>query len=160
MLFPALRLGYLVVPSDLVDTFAAACALAHRYPPTIEQMVLTDFIREGHFARYIRRMRVLYAERQAALVEAARRELAGLLDVRPAEAGMHLVGWLPAGIDDVTAAQRAAAHGVDVQPLSLYSIEPLPRAGLLLGYAAVGVREIREAVHRLAKALGALKPRR
>jgi GntR family transcriptional regulator / MocR family aminotransferase len=160
VLFPALRLGYLVVPPDLVDTFAAACAFVHRHPPTIEQAVLADFIREGHFARHIRRMRLLYAERQAGLVEAARRELAGLLDVRPAEAGMHLVGWLPAGIDDVTAAQRAAAHGVDVQPLSLYSIEPLPRAGLLLGYAAVDTREIREAVHRLARALGALKPRK
>jgi len=158
VLFPALRLGYMVVPPDLVDTFAAACALAHRHPPTIEQAVLADFIREGHFARHIRRMRVLYAERQAALVEAARRELAGLLDVRPAEAGMHLVGWLPAGIDDVTAAQRAAAHGVDVQPLSLYSLEGIQRAGLLLGYAAVDTREIRDAVQRLAKALAALKP--
>jgi GntR family transcriptional regulator / MocR family aminotransferase len=158
VLFPALRLGYMVVPPDLVDTFAAACALSHQHPPTIEQAVLADFIHEGHFARHIRRMRVLYAEQQAALVEAARRELAGLLDVRPAEAGMHLVGWLPAGIDDVTAAQRAAAHGVGVQPLSLYSIEPLQRAGLLLGYAAVDTRAIREAVHRLAQALGALKP--
>ncbi len=104
-------------------------------------------------------MRILYAERQAALVEAARRQLAGLLDVRPAEAGMHLVGWLSAGIDDVTAAQRAAAHGVDVQPLCLYSLEPLHRAGLLLGHAAVGTKEIGDAVSRLAKALGALPPR-
>jgi GntR family transcriptional regulator/MocR family aminotransferase len=158
VLFPALRLGYMVVPSDLVGTFAAACALAHCHPATIEQMALTDFIREGHFARHIRRMRVLYAERQAALVEAARRELAGLLDVHPAEAGMHLVGWLPPGIEDVTAAQRAAAQGVDVQPLSQYRLEPRPGAGLLLGYAAVDTREIREAVQRLAQALGASRP--
>jgi GntR family transcriptional regulator/MocR family aminotransferase len=159
VLFPALRLGYLVVPPDLVEAFVAARAMVDRHSPTLDQAALADFIAEGHFARHIRRMRGLYAERQAILVEAARQQLAGLLDVPPAEAGMHLVGWLPAGVDDVDASQRAAAHGVEAPPLSLYSLEPLRRRGLLLGYTAVGEKEIREGVQRLAKALQALKPK-
>ncbi|MDQ4106850.1 MAG: PLP-dependent aminotransferase family protein, partial [Actinomycetota bacterium] len=101
VLFPSLRLGYLVVPENLVDAFCAARALSDRHAPVVEQAVLTDFIVEGHFSRHMRRMRTLYTERQAALVEAAGRKLAGILEVRPAEAGMHLVGWLPEGADDL-----------------------------------------------------------
>src|SRR5205085_6782222 len=74
VLFPALRLGYLVVPSDLVDAFVKARALMDREPPILEQVVLAQFIAADHFARHLRRMRVLYAERQAALVEALERE--------------------------------------------------------------------------------------
>ena len=95
VLFPALRLGYLVVPPELVDAFVAARALADRHSPSVTQAALADFIDGGHFARHVRRTRALYAERQAALVHAARRTLGGLLEVAPAEAGMHLMGWLP-----------------------------------------------------------------
>jgi GntR family transcriptional regulator/MocR family aminotransferase len=151
-LFPSLRLGYLVVPPGLVDAFVAAKALVDRHTPSIEQAVLADFIAEGHFARHVRRTRVLYAERQEALV-AATRELEGLLDVRPAEAGMHLVGWLPRGADDRAVAQRAAAHGVDAPALSAYALLRQQRGGLLLGYAAFDVGQIREGVRRLAAAL-------
>jgi len=154
VLSPALRLGYLVVPPDLVDPFTAARELADRHSPSVEQAVLARFIAEGHFARHVRRMRVLYAERQAALVQAIGRDLPGLLDVRPAEAGMHLVGWLPEGADDREAARRAAAKGVEATALSMYGSEPSPRGGLLLGYAAVGEEEIRVGVRRLAAALG------
>jgi GntR family transcriptional regulator/MocR family aminotransferase len=153
VLSPALRLGYLVVPPDLVGPFTAARELADRHSPLVEQAVLARFIAEGCFARHIRRMRVLYAERQAALVEAAARDLQGLLDVRGAEAGMHLVGWLPEGADDREAANRAAAKGVEATALSCYGIEPLHRGGLLLGYSAVGEDEIRAGVRRLEAAL-------
>ncbi len=123
VLFPSLRLGYLVVPPELVDAFVAARALADRHSPSVTQAALADFIDGGHFARHVRRTRALYAERQAALVRAVRRALRGLLDVTPAEAGMHLLGWLPAGVDDRAAARppwpatstrrpsRASAHG-------------------------------------------------
>jgi GntR family transcriptional regulator/MocR family aminotransferase len=150
----------MIVPPDLVDAFAAARTLGDRHPPALDQAALTDFINEGHFARHIRRMRALYAERQATLVEAATHELSGFLEVSSAEAGMHLVGWLPEGVDDVEASRRAAAHGVGAPPLSMYSLRPLPRRGLLLGYTAVGVQEIREGVQRLAQALHTLKPGR
>ena len=154
VLFPALRLGYLVVPPDLTGAFVSARELTDRHPPTAEQAVLAEFIAEGHFLRHLRRMRALYAERQATLVEEAERELAGLLDVRPAGAGMHLVGRLPRGVDDREASRRAARYGVEAPPVSLYGGTARDRGGLMLGYAAFGEAETREGVRRLAEALG------
>ena len=153
VMFPALRLAYLVVPPDLVDAFRAARLFAAQHPPLLEQAALAEFIAGGQSARPVRRMRALYAGRQAALVAAARRQLAGLLDVPPAEAGMHLLGWLPDGVDDRVASQRAAAQGVDAFPLSTYCLETSRRGALLLGYAAVNEQEIEEGVSRLARAL-------
>jgi GntR family transcriptional regulator/MocR family aminotransferase len=153
VLFPSLRLGYMVVPPDMVDAFTTARALAGWCSPIVEQAVLTDFINEGHFARHIRRMRSLYARRQAALVEAAGRELAGVLEVGPAAAGMHLVGWLPEGVDDREASRAAAGQGVQTQPLSYFAVEHNHRGALVLGYAAYDERETAEAVGRLSAAL-------
>jgi GntR family transcriptional regulator / MocR family aminotransferase len=96
-------------------------------------------------------MRLLYAERQAALVEAAR-PLSDWLDVRPSEAGMHLLGWLPRGSDDQATAQLAARHEVITHPLSRYCTEPSEQRALLLGYASVPVPAIREGARRLATA--------
>jgi GntR family transcriptional regulator/MocR family aminotransferase len=152
VLFPALRLGYLVVPRDLIEAFVTARLFADMHPPLLEQAVLTEFMTEGHFARHIRRMRMLYAERQAALVEAAR-QLSDWLDVRPSEAGMHLLGWLPGGSDDQAIVQLAERHQVITHPLSCYYMEPSEQRALLLGYASVPIPAIREGVRRLATAL-------
>jgi GntR family transcriptional regulator / MocR family aminotransferase len=154
VLFPALRLGYAVVPPDLAEAFGAARALSDRQSPAVEQVVLADFLEEGHFARHVRRMRALYASRQEVLVEAARRELRGLLEVETSPAGLHLVGWLPEGMDDQEAARAAEAHGVDVQPISAFCLTTPKRRGLVLGYAGYDADEIREGVQRLAAALG------
>jgi GntR family transcriptional regulator/MocR family aminotransferase len=153
VLFPALRLGYVVVPPSLVDAFAAARGLVDRHPPSVTQAVLAEFIAEGSFARHVRRMRMRYAEQQAALVAAARRELGGALDVAPAEAGMHLVGWLPPGADDRAASAAALRAGVEAPPLSAFRLRRAGRGGLLLGYAAWGARELAAAVSALAAAL-------
>jgi GntR family transcriptional regulator/MocR family aminotransferase len=151
MLFPSLRLAYMVLPASVAGGMVASRLL--EIPPTIEQMVLADFVAEGHFVRHIRRMRSLYAERQAALLRAAARGLSGLLRLEPADAGMFLRGELAAGIDDVAVSAAAAARGLDVQPLSpLYSGQPA-RAGLLLGYACVGEREMRTGIRSLAEAI-------
>jgi GntR family transcriptional regulator/MocR family aminotransferase len=157
VLCPAIRLGYQVGRRDLVDAFVAAWALADRHAPTIAQAVLADFIVEGHFARHIRRMRALYAERQAALLKAVERGLAGLLDVHPAEAGMHLLAWLRDGLDDQQAAQRAAEHGIIAPPLSAYSLATPWRSGILLGYAGVSPRAIGAGVKQLAAAWAELR---
>lgn len=125
------------------------CAMAR----SLDQAILADFINEGHFTRHIRRMRSLYVERQQVLVESAERYLSGLLEVAPAEAGMHLVGWLPYKTSDVAAAEKAAAYGVEAAPLAAYGTNPLPRGGLVLGYAAVNTRQIKTGVRRLAQAL-------
>jgi GntR family transcriptional regulator/MocR family aminotransferase len=156
VLFPALRLGYLVVPPELVDAFVAARALADRHSPSVTQAALADFIDGGHLARHVRRTRALYAERQAALVRAVGRTLGGLLEVAPAEAGMHLVGWLPAGVDDRDASRVALAREVDAPPLSAFRARRATgseRGGLMLGYAAYAPREIDDACARLAAAL-------
>jgi GntR family transcriptional regulator/MocR family aminotransferase len=155
VLAPSLRLGYLVAPRDLAPVFVAARALADRHAPTVEQAALADFIGEGHFARHLRRTRALYAERQSALVEAAGQHLAGLLEVAPADAGMHLVGRLPPGRDDRAAARLAAAQGVEAPPLSAYSLQAQPPSGLILGYAAFSRSAIFEGARRLAAALTA-----
>ncbi|MGI8995210.1 MAG: PLP-dependent aminotransferase family protein, partial [Pyrinomonadaceae bacterium] len=152
-IFPSLRLGCMVVPKDLTDAFIAARALIDRHSPSLDQAILADFIEEGHFARHVRRMRALYAERQALLVAAAKSELAGLLEVTPAAAGMHLIGWLPKGRSDKAASERAARYGVEAAPLSAYSFAPLPRGGLALGYTTVNAEQITDGVRRLAQAL-------
>ncbi|HEX8141356.1 MAG TPA: PLP-dependent aminotransferase family protein [Pyrinomonadaceae bacterium] len=152
-IFPSLRLGCIVVPKDLVKVFIAARALIDRHSPSLDQAVLADFINEGHFARHIRRMRSLYEERQKTFVAAAKRELKGLLEVQAAEAGMHLVGWLPEKVSDKTASEKAARYGVEAVPLSAYSSRLLPRGGLVLGYTALNARQIRDGVRRLAQAL-------
>lgn len=153
VLFPSLRLGYLVAPPDLVDAFVSARGVADHHSPTLPQAVLADFIGDGHLVRHIRRMRTLYEERQIALLKAVRRELGGCLNVAPAEAGLHLIGWLEEGVDDREASRRCAASGVEAPPLAAYRVERGERGGLLLGYAATAPRQIREGVRRLATVL-------
>ena len=98
-------------------------------------------------------MRALYQERQAALIEAASRELDGLLEVKAAEAGMHLIGWLPDKMDDQFVSRKAASAGVDVRPLSFYCIEAKYRPGLLLGYTGVQEAEIFQGAKNLGASL-------
>ena len=152
VLFPALRLGYVVIPPDLVEAFAAAESSSTHHPPPLEQAILSDFINEGHFARHIRRMRELYAERLAAFLEAAHSRLAGLLEIPPVEAGLQTVGWLQNRLSAEQAAAAAGKHDVEVVPLSRYSRSRRTK-GLLLGFAAVDVPELQSGVQRLARAL-------
>ncbi|HEU5336280.1 MAG TPA: PLP-dependent aminotransferase family protein [Terriglobales bacterium] len=152
VLFPALRLGYVVIPPELVEVFAAAESSSTHHPPLLEQAILADFISEGHFARHIRRMRELYAERLAAFLEAAHSRLAGMLEIPPVEAGLQTVGWLKGRLSAEQAAAAAEKHAVDVVPLSRYSLSRRTK-GLLLGFAAVDVPELRDGVQRLARAL-------
>jgi len=153
VLFPSLRLGYLLVPWDLVDRFAATKSVTSRHPPLMEQAVLCDFITAGHFARHLRRMRQVYAERLSLLLDGARQHLAGLLEVSQVVAGLQTAGWLRSGLDGESAARVAAARGVEVTPLGRYSRGRLAREGLQLGFAAVDRAEIERGVRELATAL-------
>ncbi len=159
VLFPSIRTGYIVAPRHLVPAFLAARSLSGQQAPGLDHAVLCDFIEGGHFARHINRMRVVYAQRQRALVSAAARELHGLLDVAPGEAGMHLIGWLPEGIDDRVAHRAALDAGVEVTPLSAYCLEPRPRGALRLGYTGFSPRQLWEGVRRLAETLKTLRRR-
>jgi GntR family transcriptional regulator/MocR family aminotransferase len=159
VLFPALRIGYLVLPSDLVESFAAAKSVLNRHAPPFEQTVLCDFIAEGHFERHLRRMREVYAERLSTLMESARRRLAGLLELSDVEAGLQTVGWLRQGIDSKAARRAAEQRRVEVIPLRVYSRMPIERQGLQMGFAAVNPQEIKRGVHQLAVALEELTTR-
>jgi GntR family transcriptional regulator/MocR family aminotransferase len=157
VLFPSLRLGYLVAPPALVDGFTAARATLDDHAAMTAQPALAAFIAEGHFAAHIRRTRKLYAARQSALLTAAEHHLQGLLELAPASAGMHLLARLAPGLaarmDDRTATARAAAQGIAVAPLSAFHMTNPRRQGLLLGYAGVPEAAIEPAVIRLAAAL-------
>lgn len=151
VMFPGLRLGYLVAPPDLVDSFLALRALIDAHPSSIAQAALADFIEDGHLAGHIRRMRQLYGERQALLIDFLQARLAGALQLAPAEAGMHLVADLAAGLDDQRLSQQARAAGVEAPALSGYFQGRPERTGLLLGYAGVGIAEMRRASEILAR---------
>jgi GntR family transcriptional regulator / MocR family aminotransferase len=153
VLCPALRLGYLVVPPEMVDIFAAAASASTQHPPLLEQAVLCDFITEGHFARHIRKMREMYAERLSVLLESASREFAGLLDISNVEAGLQTIGWLKPGVSADRVAAAAAERDVEVIPLSRYAFRSLQRDGIVLGFAAVDPKELRRGVAELAAVL-------
>src|SRR5262249_20717669 len=150
VLFPSLRLGYLIAPEDLVDAFVGARWICDRSSPLVEQAALADFIGEGHLARHIRRMRALYMERRAVMMAMIRREMADILETSDAEAGMHTVGWLPPGVEDSRISEEAAKAGLNTLPVSSFALRPLPRGGLLLGYAGFRPNVIKKVMPELA----------
>jgi GntR family transcriptional regulator/MocR family aminotransferase len=153
LLYPSIRVAYVVAPLDLVDAFIAARANTDRHAASFEQAVLADFMSEGHFARHLRRMGVLYAERQEILVRAARQELEGVLEVHAGDGGIHVIALLPPGVSDRRAVERAAAAGVTAQPLSSHYLGRPRQGGLILGYGAITPAQIRSGVRALAGAL-------
>jgi GntR family transcriptional regulator/MocR family aminotransferase len=153
VLFPALRLAYLVVPRDLIHAFLVARFFATRHPPRLEQATLAAFINQGHFDRHIRRMRTLYAQRQDALLRALHKELPDGIGVQAAGAGMHLLAQLPNGSSDAALSRHAASLGVDTAALSAFTIKRKLPPALILGYTGLSERAIKTGVGRLARAL-------
>jgi GntR family transcriptional regulator/MocR family aminotransferase len=149
VLFPALRLGYVVVPKDLVPAFSAARDAADIFSSTLYQAVLADFIREGRFARHIRRMRMLYMDRRRALVNAIQIQMGDMTEVIGAEAGMHLVALLPRGANDVAVSMKAAEMGISAIPLSSCYLTPPTRGGLILGYGGANAHQIHDGIRKL-----------
>ena len=153
-LVSGLRLGYMIVPDELVDVFRAARSTVDRHTPAAYQHVLADFIGEGHYFRHIRHVRSLCAERQAALVDAASVRLSGLLEIAPDPAGLHLLGRLAPGIDDVAAHDAAMARGIRSWALSKFYLRaPASGGALVLGYGGFDERQIRRAAGTLAGVL-------
>jgi GntR family transcriptional regulator/MocR family aminotransferase len=153
---PSLRLGYLVLPPALVDVFKRVRQTMSRQPAGVDQAILAEFISEGHLERHVRATLRVYRERQDALMAALQVDASGLIDVSSGGTGMYLVGWLRRGLNDQAAARAAAADGVDTIPLSAFSMEPLERHGLVLGYSGYDESRIRAAVKRLAVTLSRL----
>jgi GntR family transcriptional regulator/MocR family aminotransferase len=149
VLFATLRLGYLIVPEDLVDTFVAIRWVLDRGSPLVEQAALADFIAEGHLASHIRRMRTLYMERRSVMIKTIREDMGDVLESWDSEAGMHTVGWLPPNVDDSLVSAQAAKVGIYAIPISSLSMLPLSRGGLALGYAAFKPEVIRKSLRDL-----------
>jgi GntR family transcriptional regulator / MocR family aminotransferase len=156
VLFPSLRLGYLVLPPDLVDRFLAIRRTMDIGPPTFYQEVLAEFIGEGHFARHIRRMRGLYRERRSILVDSLRKEIGPSVEILGGEAGMHLAMTLPHGDSDLAVSERAARQKLWIWPLSPSYLNK-PRQGFVLGYGGTSAAEIPRAVRKLRDVLAARK---
>ena len=159
VLFPGLRLGYLVMPESLALVGERWLASQGPGTTTLGQAALARFIDEGHFAAHLRRTRRLYAERQAILVEAGKQHWQDLLDIPADPAGMHLVARPAASIasrfDDEEISALAARRGLTVLPLSRHYAGGACMAdqGLMLGYAAFSPEAIRGAVRSLADLL-------
>ncbi|WP_051221781.1 PLP-dependent aminotransferase family protein [Neptunomonas japonica] len=159
LLFPALRLGYMVVSHQLIEPLSSIRWLLDRHSPALEQIVLTDFINQGHFSRHIRRMRVLYAERQKALLDAAKEYLVGILDVPPLDGGLHLIGWLQVGVVQKDVLAAAANVEIELISTSLFSFKEPAKEGIVFGYAPYSTDSIRHSMKELRAAYFKLKDR-
>ncbi|MCD2517120.1 PLP-dependent aminotransferase family protein [Massilia sp. G4R7] len=158
VLFPGLRLGYVVAPPSLVEPLRQAKAVVDRHSPVVPQAVLADFIRQGHFARHIRRTREAYAERRAVMLEALASRFDGMLRAGPTDTGLDVCVHLTGPLDEAQAARRAEEAGVDVRPLSYFAHPVAGPAcaappGLLLGFSAFTPEQIRAGAARLEEAL-------
>jgi len=160
VMFPALRLGYLVVPESLVDAVTVVRRHTDFCAPYLSQAVMADFMQEGHFERHIRRMRSIYQARRELFVDLLRRECSGLLEVEAPDAGMNLIAWLPAGTSDRKISQALREEGLETLPLSSCVMTRRLRPGLLLGFSGIREPDLRDGVGRLARQLERLIGRR
>jgi GntR family transcriptional regulator/MocR family aminotransferase len=160
ILFPGLRLGYMVLPAALVDAFARAKAVVDRHAPVVPQMVLTDFINGGHFGRHIKRTREVYAERRNALLQAIDAQIANHLEPGPADAGLQISARFRQPQNDHAVMHAALQRGVEVRALSQFyhsqcidSAGSSKLSGLTLGFASVPIEEIKQGVSVLRDVL-------
>lgn len=146
-MFRGLRVGYLVVPTDLVEPFRVAKWLADRHTPLVEQAALADFLNDGHLERHVRRMRRLYKRRRDTLLESLDRHFGRRAVVRGDAAGLHMtVRFSGAG----NLAARAAQHGVQLSSSAIYYTTRPVRNEFIFGFSAESERALRECVRRLA----------
>ena len=151
VMFPSLRLGYIVLPRNLVDVFGRTKAMTTRHQSLLEQATLCEFIEQGHLSRHLRRMRKIYEERFLLLREAAEQHLSGFLEIANIEAGLQTIGRLRPGFNAETVAERAAEQGIDVVPLSRYCHALSTPESLQIGFAAVHEKNILPSVLKLAR---------
>jgi len=156
VLFPALRVGYIVIPADLVAQFAKVRAAMDICPPSLVQNALAELLREGHFARHVRKMRALYAERRSVLVAALQKQFGDRLELLGDQAGMHLVAAFRDEVDDRLLAETAARQGLWAMPLSSCYLGPPARRGLVLGYGGTETALIPTGVRHLQAVLDSL----
>ncbi len=153
MLFPSLRMAYVVVPPHLVDAMTEARSLLDRFTAPLAQAVLAEFIGEGHFDRHLRRMRQIYAEHLSTLTTAAEAEWGDRLKIQTTRSGLQTVGWLAKGFDDEKFCHAARGAGVALMPVSRWAVNWKKRNAVQIGFAAVELEELRRGVRAVAKLL-------
>ncbi len=151
-LAPGLRLGWLILPGQLVEPFATAKFAGDRGSPSLEQLAFADFLTRGEFDRHLRRMRPIYRARRDALLRALAKHLPSVMPVG-ASAGLHVLALLPKGIDEAAVMARAEELDIAVDGLSQYRLAADIPAGLILGYAQHSEAQIEARVARLAEAI-------
>lgn len=150
VLFPALRLGYVVLPPTLLEPFLQAKQMMDRGAPTLTQAAVADFITEGHFERHLRRLRHVYGDRHRLLVHRLTAELGDTVRFSPDAAGLQLLLYLPDDCVEQTVVREAAVLGVTVYPGAPYHLPQPPPPSLLLGFSGLSDEDIVEGVRRLA----------
>lgn len=158
ILFPAMRLGFLVVPEALRVGIISALSVTGQFAPLVTQAALADFINEGHFARHLRRMRRLYATRRQYFMEICEDYLSPWLRLRRTESGIQLVGLFHEDHDDKAVARAALAQGVNVSPLSIQYRHGNVQRGLLMGFAAANEKTTKKAMEKLREVLRTAEP--
>jgi len=153
VMFPALRVGYMVVPRSLWERFLDARDALDVFSPTLYQLVLAEFLHEGHFVRHLRRMRGVYARRRDAILEGIARYCADFVTVPNADAGLHIAALLPGNRSDLALLQRMAARGLTGGALSKCYIGPIRSNGLLLGFGGFDERTLLAATKTLGEVL-------
>jgi GntR family transcriptional regulator/MocR family aminotransferase len=153
LLFPSLRLGYVVLPPSLIDVFVSFRRGTDLRSSSLDQAVLCDFIVDGHFGRHLRRMRELYARRLEVLLDSGRRYLTGLLEISDTKAGLYTAAFLQNGMTSRQAESIAAANGLETRALDRFTSKRHDPKGLLLGFAAFDEKAIRAGIVQLAAAL-------
>lgn len=150
IMFPSLRLGYVVIPRDLIERFCAMRETMDICPADLTQAVAAEFIREGHFARHIRRMRPIYAERRDVLVEAIEKEIGQAAQIVGDAAGMHLAVLIDGLRTDKKIAEEAVARSLWLSPLSPLYYGKSPRQGFVLGFGNTRAAQIKSGIEKLA----------
>ena len=153
VLFPALRVGYLVVPPSLWQQFAEGREAFDLRSPTLYQLALAEFLREGHFVRHLRRMRGVYSKRREALLTGLAQHCGGRLTVHNADAGLHVTCMLAEGQDDGAVVRRLVHRGLSATALSTCYVGSDRRNGLLLGFGGSTERRLLQATRVLGEVL-------
>jgi GntR family transcriptional regulator/MocR family aminotransferase len=153
-LMPSLRVGYLIAPQSLQDALRQAKLLTDWQGDAVTQGALARFMAEGLLSAHVRRVTRIYAERRTALVSGLESLPAGVLELLPSAAGLHLCTYfVDSGVDDVAVAAAASRAGVSLEPVSVRFLDASPRPGLAMGFRRVTAERVPEAIRRLATVL-------
>jgi GntR family transcriptional regulator / MocR family aminotransferase len=158
ILFPSLRLGYLVVPPNLISIVSQAKWLCDRFCPTLEQYALTDWIRLGHFERHIRRMRQLYNLRRQALIAAFEQYFGDRVTILGEKAGIHLMVRITTNLSDEEILHKAAAAGIGLISARKYYLQPQHQGEFIFGYGQLEEVEIQQGIYQLSQILNCYSP--